>query len=53
MAKKIIEINHVVKDYGTTLAVEDLTLAEKLQKARDDKKAKILATDLEINQRYK
>lgn len=35
------------------LAVEDLTLAEKLQKARDDKKAKILATDLEINQRYK
>ena len=35
------------------LSVEDLTLAEKLQKARDDKKAKILATDLEINQRYK
>ena len=35
------------------LAVEDLSLAEKLQKARDDKKAKILATDLEINQRYK
>ena len=35
------------------LAVEDLALAEKLQKARDDKKAKILATDLEINQRYK
>ena len=35
------------------LAVEDKTLAEKLQKARDDKKAKILATDLEINQRYK
>jgi len=23
MAKKIIEINHVYKDYGTTLAVED------------------------------
>ena len=23
MAKKIIEINHVIKDYGTTLAVED------------------------------
>lgn len=35
------------------LAVEDLSLADKLQKARDDKKAKILATDLEINQRYK
>ena len=35
------------------LSVEDLALAEKLQKARDDKKAKILATDLEINQRYK
>ena len=35
------------------LAVEDLALAEKLQKARDDKKAKILATDMEINQRYK
>ena len=35
------------------LAVEDLSLAEKLQKARDDKKAKILATDLEVNQRYK
>ena len=28
-------------------------LAEKLQQAREDKKAKILATDKEINQRYK
>jgi 5-(carboxyamino)imidazole ribonucleotide mutase len=35
------------------LAVEDKTLAEKLQQAREDKKAKILATDKEINQRYK
>lgn len=35
------------------LAVEDKTLAEKLQSARDGKKAKILATDREINQRYK
>jgi 5-(carboxyamino)imidazole ribonucleotide mutase len=35
------------------LAVEDKALAEKLQQAREDKKAKILATDEEINQRYK
>ena len=35
------------------LAVEDKELAEKLQKARDEKKAKILATDKEINERYK
>jgi 5-(carboxyamino)imidazole ribonucleotide mutase len=35
------------------LAVEDKALAEKLQQAREDKKAKILATDKEINQRYK
>ena len=35
------------------LAVEDKTLADKLQEARDEKKAKILATDAEINARYK
>ena len=35
------------------LAVEDGNLAAKLQKARDDKKAKILATDKEINERFK
>ena len=35
------------------LAVEDKTLAEKLQTARDLKKAKILATDKEINAKYK
>ena len=35
------------------LAVEDKALAEKLQQAREEKKAKILATDKEINQRYK
>ena len=35
------------------LAVEDKTLAEKLQNARDEKKAKILATDKEVNERYK
>ena len=35
------------------LAVEDKALAEKLGKAREEKKAKILATDKEINQRYK
>ena len=35
------------------LAVEDKALAEKLQNARDEKKAKILATDKEINERYK
>ena len=35
------------------LAVEDKCLAEKLQKARDDKKAKILEKDSEINKRYK
>lgn len=34
------------------LAVEDAELAEKLQKARDDKKAKILEKDSEINQRF-
>jgi hypothetical protein len=28
-------------------------LADKLQAARDEKKAKILATDAEINARYK
>lgn len=35
------------------LAVEDKELAEKLQNARDEKKAKILATDKEVNERYK
>ena len=35
------------------LAVEDREIAEKLQAARDEKKAKILATDAEINARYK
>ena len=35
------------------LAVEDRELAEKLQNAREEKKAKILATDKEINERYK
>lgn len=35
------------------LAVEDKELAEKLQNARDEKKAKILATDREVNERYK
>jgi hypothetical protein len=35
------------------LAVEDKELAEKLQAARDAKKAKILATDKEINEKYR
>jgi len=35
------------------LAVEDASLAEKLQIARDDKKSKILQTDAEINAKYK
>ncbi len=35
------------------LAVEEKELAEKLQNARDNKKAKILATDEEINKKYK
>ena len=35
------------------LAVEDKELAEKLQVARDAKKAKILATDKEINEKYR
>jgi len=34
------------------LAVEDATLAEKLQKARDSKKQAILEKDKEINSRY-
>ena len=34
------------------LAVEDKALAQKLQSARDDKKAKILAKDKEINEKY-
>ncbi len=34
------------------LAVEDKELAEKLQKARDEKRAKILAVDKEINEKY-
>jgi 5-(carboxyamino)imidazole ribonucleotide mutase len=34
------------------LAVTDMELAEKLQTARDDKKAKILEKDKEINQKY-
>ena len=35
------------------LAVEDRLLADKLIKAREDKKAKILEKDIEINQRFK
>lgn len=35
------------------LAVEDSDLADKLQKARDDKKAKILEKDKELNAKYK
>ena len=35
------------------LGVEDKELAEKLQKARDDKKAKILEKDKELNAKYK
>lgn len=35
------------------LAVEDKGLADKLQNARDDKKAKILEKDKEINAKYK
>jgi 5-(carboxyamino)imidazole ribonucleotide mutase len=35
------------------LAVEDKTLAEKLQSARDSKKASILEKDKEINARFK
>lgn len=35
------------------LAVEDKALADALQKARDDKKAKILEKDAEINARFK
>ncbi len=35
------------------LGVEDKELAEKLQKAREDKKASILAKDKEINEKYK
>ena len=35
------------------LAVEDKELAEKLQSARDAKKAKILEKDFEINAKYK
>lgn len=35
------------------LAVTDKELAKKLQNARDEKKAKILEKDSEINQRYK
>lgn len=35
------------------LAVEDKSLADKLMKAREDKKAAILAKDKEINQQYK
>ncbi len=34
------------------LAVEDKELADKLQKARDEKRAKILAVDKEINEKY-
>ncbi len=34
------------------LAVEDKELADKLQKARDEKQAKILAVDKEINEKY-
>ena len=35
------------------LGVQDSDLAEKLQKARDDKKAKILEKDKELNAKYK
>jgi 5-(carboxyamino)imidazole ribonucleotide mutase len=35
------------------LAVEDSDLADKLQKARDDKKSKILEKDKELNAKYK
>ena len=35
------------------LAVEDKSLADALQKARDDKKQKILLKDAEINAKYK
>ena len=35
------------------LAVEDRSLAEKLQQARDEKKVKILQKDAEINAKYK
>lgn len=35
------------------LAVEDASLAQKLQSARDDKKAKILEKDKEINEKYR
>ncbi len=35
------------------LAVEDLSLAQKLQSARDEKKASILEKDAEINKKYK
>ena len=35
------------------LGVQDSDLAEKLQKARDDKKAKILEKDKEFNAKYK
>ena len=35
------------------LAVSDMELAEKLQKAREDKKAKILEKDKEINEKYR
>ncbi len=35
------------------LAVEDKSLAEKLAKAREDKKASILAKDKELNDKYK
>ncbi len=35
------------------LAVEDKSLAEKLQKARDEKTAKILSVNDEINKKYK
>ena len=35
------------------LAVEDKSLADKLQSARDEKKAKILEKDKEINAQYK
>lgn len=34
------------------LAVEDKELADKLQKARDEKRTKILAVDKEINEKY-
>ena len=34
------------------LALEDASLAQKLQSARDDKKAKILEKDKEINEKY-